>query len=71
MANYWLDNGMALMRQREINDANRYGTPNGCHQIHGTVTDYRDGKPKNHWNSSNDTNESSTSRHFVNGFYNR
>lgn len=55
MANYWLDNGMALMRQREINDANRYGTPNGSFQIAGTVTEYRDGKQVSHWNSSNDS----------------
>ena len=41
-------------RQREINDANRYGTPNGSHQINGTVTTYRDGKEESFWNSSND-----------------
>ena len=55
MANYYLENGMSLMRQREINDANRYGTPNGSFQIHGTVTEYRDHKPVSTWNSSNDT----------------
>ena len=49
-------------RQREINEANRYGTPNGCHQIYGTVTSHRDGKPASFWNSSSDTES---------GFYNR
>ena len=58
MANYWLDNGMALMRQKEINDANRYGTPNGSFQIAGTVTEYRNGKPVSQWNSSKDSIES-------------
>ena len=55
MANYWLENGMELMRQREINDANRYGTPNGSFQIAGTVTEYRNGKPVDHWSSSRDS----------------
>jgi len=55
MANYYLDNGMALMRQRELNEADRYGTPNGSHTSCGTVTEYRNGKPVSHWNSSNDT----------------
>jgi len=55
MGNYRLDNGMALMRQREINDANRYGTSNGSLQLYGTVTEYRDHEPVSRWNSSNDT----------------
>lgn len=50
-----LNREMELRRQREINDADRYGTPNGCHTIHGTVTQYRDGKPVSTWNSSSDT----------------
>ena len=58
-------------RQRQINDADRYGTPNGSHTSCGTVTRYRDGKPSSFWNSSSDTENSSRSSYFTNGFYNR
>ena len=57
-----LNREMELRRQREINDVDRYGTPNGCHSIHGTVTQYRDGSPVSTWSSSSDTTKSFTSR---------
>lgn len=58
MANYWLNNGMDLMRQKEINEATRYGTPNGSFQRHGTVTEYCNGKPVSHWSASSDSVQS-------------
>jgi len=42
-------------RQRQINEADRYGTPNGAHTSCGTVTEYRDGKPVSVWSSSSDS----------------
>ena len=45
-------------RLREINDANRYGTPNGSHQSSGgSITQYRNGKPVSVWSPSTDSHK--------------